>query len=47
MIDRYSIPEMASLWTDQARMDRWLEVEILATEGWAEVGIVGAVVSRR
>jgi adenylosuccinate lyase len=42
MIDRYSIPEMASLWTDQARMDRWLEVEILATEGWAEVGVVPA-----
>ena len=42
MIERYSIPEMASLWTDQARMDRWLEVEILATEGWAEVGVVPA-----
>ncbi len=42
MIPRYSLPEMAALWTDEARMGQWLEVEILATEGWAELGVVPA-----
>ena len=40
MIPRYSLPEMASLFTDEARYGAWLEVEILATEAWAELGIV-------
>lgn len=40
MIPRYSLPEMASLWTDEARMQAWLDVEILATQGWANVGTV-------
>lgn len=40
MIPRYSLPEMAQLWSDQARFERWLEVEILAVEGWASMGVV-------
>ena len=36
MIDRYSMPEMAALFTDEARFARWLEVELLATEAWAD-----------
>ncbi len=40
MIPRYSLPEMAALFTDEARMEMWLEVELLAVEGWAEVGTV-------
>ena len=43
MIERYSLPEMAALWSDQARLERWLEVEILATEAWAAIGTVPAV----
>lgn len=42
MIPRYSLPEMASLWTDEARMQAWLDVEILATQGWANIGMVPA-----
>jgi hypothetical protein len=42
MIPRYSLPEMAALFTDEARFEMWLEVELLATEGWAEVGEVPA-----
>ncbi len=38
MIPRYSLPEMASLFTDEARLAMWLEVELLAVEGWAKVG---------
>jgi adenylosuccinate lyase len=40
MIPRYSLPEMAAVWTDTARMARWLEVELLATEAHAELGVV-------
>ena len=39
MIPRYSLPEMAALFTDEARFEMWLEVELLAVEGWAEVGV--------
>ncbi len=40
MIPRYSLPEMAALFTDEARLGLWLDVEILATEAWATVGVV-------
>ncbi len=42
MIARYSRPEMADLWTDRSKFDRWLRVEIAATEALAEAGIVPA-----
>ena len=42
MIPRYSLPEMAALFTDEARLAMWLEVELLAVEGWAEVGDIPA-----
>ncbi|HEY5475648.1 MAG TPA: adenylosuccinate lyase [Tepidiformaceae bacterium] len=38
MIPRYSRPEMAALWSDQAKFERWLDVEIAACEAWAELG---------
>lgn len=42
MIERYQTPEMATLWSDEARFGRMLEVELLATEGHAELGLVPA-----
>jgi adenylosuccinate lyase len=33
---------MASLWTDDAKFSRWLDVEIAACEAWAEVGVIPA-----
>ncbi len=44
MIPRYSTPEMAALFSDQARMELWLEVELLAVEGWAAVGVIDPAV---
>lgn len=38
MIPRYTRSEMAFLWSDTNRYQSWLEVEILATEAWAELG---------
>ena len=40
MIPRYSPPEIADLFTDEARFAAWLEVEVLAVEAWAELGVV-------
>jgi adenylosuccinate lyase len=40
MIERYSLPEMAALFTDEARLGLWLDVEVLATEAWAALGVV-------
>jgi adenylosuccinate lyase len=33
---------MAALWTDEARMQAWLDVEIAACEAWAELGEIPA-----
>ena len=38
MIGRYSLPEMAALFGDEARLGRWLEVELLALEALAKLG---------
>ena len=40
MIPRYSRPAMAALWTDQAKYERWLQVEIAAVQAWAAEGVV-------
>ena len=40
MIDRYTRPEMGSIWDEKNRFDAWLEVEILACEAWAELGVI-------
>jgi adenylosuccinate lyase len=42
LIERYTRPEMGAVWTDQARMDAWLQVEVAAVEALAEQGIVPA-----
>ena len=42
MIPRYSLPEMAAVWSDEARLANWLEIETLAVEAWAELGRVPA-----
>lgn len=31
---------MTKIWTEENRFDAWLEVEILASEAWAELGII-------
>jgi adenylosuccinate lyase len=42
VIPRYSLPEMAAVWSDEARMANWLEIEIRAVEAWAELGRIPA-----
>ncbi len=38
MIPRYSRKEMSSVWEDETRFDVWLDIEVLAVEGWAKTG---------
>ena len=38
MIDRYSREEMRDLWSEEAKFQAWLEVEILIDEAWAKLG---------
>ena len=38
MIDRYSLPDMAAIFTDEARMQRWVEVEVSVLEALAQSG---------
>ncbi|TMK69136.1 MAG: adenylosuccinate lyase [Actinobacteria bacterium] len=40
MIARYTRPEIGAVWTAERRMQRWLEVELAATEAWAAEGVV-------
>ena len=42
MIPRYTRPEIGEVWTQQAKFESWLEVELAATEAWAEEGVVPA-----
>ena len=40
MIPRYTLPEMGALWTDEAKLATWVQVEVLACEAHAELGVV-------
>ncbi len=40
MIDRYSRDEMKAIWSEENKLRKWLEVERLALEAWAELGVV-------
>ena len=40
MIERYTRPEMGSIWTDTNKFQKMLDVEILACEAFAELGAI-------
>ena len=42
MIDRYTLPEMGALWSEQNKFQKWLDVEIAVCEVHAENGIIPA-----
>jgi adenylosuccinate lyase len=42
MIDRYTRPEMGSLWTLENRFRVWLEVELAVCEAWTRLGVIPA-----
>jgi len=40
MIERYSLPEMAEIFSDESKFRRYLEIELLATSAHCELGVV-------
>jgi adenylosuccinate lyase len=42
MIERYTTPEMARVWSEKRRLATFQEVQALAAEAWAKLGVVPA-----
>ena len=40
MIQRYSRPEMRAIWTEQRKLEIWLQIELLAAEVLCRQGLV-------
>jgi len=40
MLERYSRPQMAAIWSEENKFKAWLEVELCACEAWAELGVI-------
>ncbi len=40
MIERYALPEIATIWSDESRFDLWREIEVLYSEGMARYGLI-------
>jgi adenylosuccinate lyase len=40
MIERYTRPQMGRIWSDQNKLDKWLQVELAVCEAWAERGVI-------
>ncbi|HQC51267.1 MAG TPA: lyase family protein, partial [bacterium] len=38
MIERYSRPQMAKIWSDESRFRKWLKIEIAVCEAWGALG---------
>ena len=38
MIERYSRPAMTAIWAEQAKLDRWLAIELAACDGFVALG---------
>jgi adenylosuccinate lyase len=38
MISRYTLPEMAAVWSEEVQLNNWLRIEVLACEAWARLG---------
>jgi adenylosuccinate lyase len=42
VIDRYARAPFRALWSDERRLEAWLEVELAALDAWSELGVVPA-----
>src|SRR6516164_11596799 len=40
MIQRYSRSEMREIWTEQRKLENWLQIELLASEALSNAGLV-------
>src|SRR5258708_39288757 len=46
MISRYTRPEMGRIWTDERKFKIWLEIELLACDAQAELGVIPGEAAR-
>jgi adenylosuccinate lyase len=42
MIERYNMPAMRGIWSEEHKLDIWLKIELLVCEGWAREGVISA-----
>src|SRR5438876_64182 len=42
MIERYTLPEMGALWSEETKFQKWLDIEIAVCEVHAEDGVIPA-----
>ena len=42
MIERYTLPEMGAIWSEQNKFQKWLDFEIVVCEALAELGEIPA-----
>jgi len=47
MIDRYTLPKMKEIWSEEHKFRTWLEVEIAACEAWEKLGKIPAAALRK
>jgi len=40
MIERYTRPKMAQLWSEENKLKKWLEVELAVCEAWTKLGVI-------
>ena len=40
MIDRYTRPEMGTIWSDKRRFQAWLDVELATCAAWSKLGVI-------
>jgi len=40
MIERYTRPAMAKLWSEEAQFQSWLDVELAACAAWSKLGVI-------
>ncbi len=40
MIERYTRPQMGGVWSEENKLDRWLQVEIAVCEAWTARGVI-------
>lgn len=38
MIERYTLPQMGAIWSDENRYRKWLDIELAVCEAWMELG---------
>ena len=47
MVPRYSLPEMAAIWSETRKLAAWKLVEALAVEAWASVGMAPSMAAEQ